>query len=200
MSDKLHQFPIKLAIWASGTGSNAMQLHRYFHNHPHIRVALLVTNRHQAPVLRYAQQEQIPFWCLSADTLNDGPLLTEMLESFSIQAIALAGYLRVVPDAVSEAFTGKIFNIHPSLLPAFGGKGMYGMHVHRAVCASGEKESGITIHRVSGKYDEGEILFQKSIALPSPADPEEVARLVQTLEHQCYGPVIEQELMKSTAV
>jgi phosphoribosylglycinamide formyltransferase-1 len=192
--------PLQLAVWASGTGTNAMRLHQYFKQHRTIRVGLIVSNRIRAEVLTYARQHHIPFWCLSANTLSDGNTMQQMLQQFGIDAIALAGYLRPVPAAVTERYEGKLFNIHPALLPDFGGKGMYGLQVHRSVCAAKKPESGITIHLVNSQYDEGKILFQTKTAVPESFDPEELAQKIQALEHQHYARVIEQELMKSTMV
>lgn len=192
--------PLLLAVWASGTGTNAIRLHEYFMHHRFIRVGLIVSNRISAPVLTYARQQHIPFWCLSAGTLSDGKTMQQMLQDYGIDAMALAGYLRPIAKEVTEMYEGKLFNVHPALLPAYGGKGMYGMQVHRAVCVAREQESGITIHLVNSRYDEGKILFQAKTPVPQSFDPEELAKKVQNLEHLHYAEVIEKELMKSTMV
>lgn len=192
--------PLLLAVWASGNGTNAIRLYEYFQQHASIRVGLIISNRIQAPVLSYARKHHIPFWCLSSNTLQDGHTMQQMLDDYGIDAMALAGYLRPIPKEVTERYEGKLFNVHPALLPAYGGKGMYGIQVHRAVCVAREQESGITIHLVNSRYDEGKILFQAKTPVPQSFDPEELAKKVQNLEHLHYAEVIEKELMKSTMV
>lgn len=185
---------IKLAIFASGGGSNALKIIEYFRGHENINVALIVTNQPHAGVIQHAEANHLPYYIhekgeLSTDTFTD--FLTE----HKIGAIILAGYLKKIPQALIEKFSNRIINIHPALLPKYGGKGMYGHFVHEAVVRDGEKQSGLTIHLVNEKYDEGRVLFQAICPVFPHDNANEVAKRVLALEHKYFATVIERHLL-----
>lgn len=185
--------PVRLAILASGSGSNAEALMAHFGQGLGAEVAEVVwvcTNRKAAGVRARAQRHGVEDSHLTKDEMNAGLLLTE-LRNRRIDWVALAGFLLKVPDEVCEAFEGRMVNIHPALLPKFGGAGMYGMNVHRAVKEAGETKSGMTIHHVNGAYDEGDIVFQGEVDLLPSDSPEDIAAKVLTLEHRHYPQVLE---------
>lgn len=180
----------RLAILASGSGSNAEAIMRHFADHPHVQVAWVGSNRRQAGVLERAQRLGVAASAFSGKDAAGGGLLAELRER-EIDWVALAGYLLMVPADVVQAFEGRMVNIHPALLPDFGGPGMYGMNVHRAVAASGAERSGMTIHWVTEAYDEGAVVFQGEVELTADDDAEAIAAKVLQLEHQYYPPVLE---------
>ncbi len=180
---------VRIAILASGRGSNAEGIIRYFQNHPMIRVVRILSNNAGAGVLARAANLQIPTFVFSREQWERGEVL-EQLKRDEITHIVLAGFLWLIPQTMINAFPDHIINIHPSLLPRFGGKGMYGMKVHEAVKQAGEKVSGITIHLVNAHFDEGKILFQESCPI-SPSDTvTEIAGKVNALELAHYPKVI----------
>lgn len=181
----------KLALLASGTGSNAQKIIDYFRHHDHIEVSLIVSNKPKAGVLQIAQKEDIPFIVLSRESFYKTHHLVRQLQTRQIDFIILAGFLWLVPDYLIKAFTNQIINIHPALLPNYGGKGMYGMHVHEAVKKNGESESGITIHYVNENYDEGQIIKQVTCSISSNDAPLDIRNKVLVLEHYHYPRVIE---------
>ncbi len=183
----------KIAIFCSGSGSNAQKIMEYFQGHSTIEVAVLMANKPDAYALERAKTFNIPTWVFNRNDYNSGVVLEE-LQKRKIDWIILAGFLWLIPEALVENFPNRILNIHPALLPKFGGKGMYGMHVHQAVVANKEKESGITIHFVNKHYDEGNILFQASCALSPTDTAEEVAKKVLALEHSHFPEVIEKAI------
>lgn len=181
---------VRIAILASGSGSNAEAIIRYLQGVREVDVACIVTNRRRAGVLDRARLYGIPSRVFPRSAWENTP--QEVLEYFSeqrIDVIVLAGYLQKIPEYLIQTFPNRIVNIHPALLPAYGGKGMYGMHVHRAVHQNREKESGITIHLVNEKYDDGEIIFQARCAIAPEDSPEEIRSKVLSLEHR-YFPVV----------
>lgn len=185
--------PVRLAILASGSGSNAEALMAHFAQGLGTEVAEVVwvcTNRKAAGVRARAQRHGVENSHLTKDEMNAGLLLTE-LRNRRVDWVALAGFLLKVPEEVCEAFEGRMVNIHPALLPKFGGTGMYGMNVHRAVKEAGETKSGMTIHHVNGAYDEGDIVFQGEVDLLPSDSPEDIAAKVLTLEHRHYPQVLE---------
>ncbi len=182
----------KIAIFASGTGSNASKIVEYFKGHPSIEVSLVVSNKATAPVLDMAATSGIPTLLLNRASFYETEELLGQLKG--IDLIVLAGFLWLIPDYLVRHFPRRIVNIHPALLPKYGGKGMYGKYVHQAVQAAGEKESGITIHYVNEHYDEGRLIFQTSCLLEPEDDAEVIARKVLSLEHRHFAPVIEQLL------
>lgn len=187
-----------IAIFASGTGSNAVRLYQYFaEKKAEINVALLVCNKADAAVVQKMQSLNVPVYILSNKEIESGNSLLKKLAEYKVDWIVLAGFLRKIPDLIIKGYKNKIINIHPSLLPKYGGKGMYGMNVHKAVVENKEKESGISIHLVNEVYDDGKILFQKSCAL-SPSDlAEDVAKKIQHLEHDYFPKVVEETINQS---
>lgn len=179
-----------IAIFASGTGSNARKIIEYFKNSPDARVALVVSNKKDAGVLEIAREHDIPTQVIDRQMFYETEDLLGILKKHKIGFVVLAGFLWLVPDYLLKTFEKKMVNIHPALLPKFGGKGMYGMRVHEAVKAASEQETGITIHWVNEHYDAGDIVFQAK-CLVSPEDsPADIAHKVQQLEHRYFPEVI----------
>jgi len=185
----------KLAIFASGNGSNAQRIAEYFANHTEIQICLIISNKSDAYVLERAEKLGIPALVFTAGEFREPAGLISKLQEYQIDAIVLAGFLLKVPDLLIQEFPGKILNIHPALLPAYGGKGMYGHFVHEAVIAAKESVSGITIHLVNEQYDEGEILFQKQCPVLHDDDADSLAARIHTLEHAHFPGVIEKWVM-----
>lgn len=181
----------RLAIFASGTGSNAKQLIDYFSGNKDISVALLVSNRKEARALEIARNSNVPAVNFTKEEFYNSSTVIEKLVSEKIDFIVLAGFLIKIPDNILKAYENKIINIHPALLPDFGGKGMYGLNVHKAVIESGKKESGITIHLVNEHYDEGRILYQAKCPVLENDTAEILATRVQELEHRYFPEVVE---------
>jgi len=182
----------KLAIFASGRGTNAEAIIRYFAKNKEISAALVVSNNPRAGVLEVAKKFGIPTEVVAQQELHATGKLPELLRRYGIDFIALAGFMRLVPPSVLEAFPGKVVNIHPALLPRHGGRGMYGERVHEAVLRAGDKETGITIHYVNERFDEGEIIFQAKCAVEPGDDVPALQAKVQQLEHLHYPKLIEQ--------
>jgi phosphoribosylglycinamide formyltransferase-1 len=182
---------IQIAIFASGAGSNAQKIIDYFQQHREIRVALIVTNKPGAGILQIAEKHKIPSIIIDKERFFQGDAYTELLKARNIDFIVLAGFLWKVPRALIAAYPNKIVNIHPALLPKFGGKGMYGHFVHEAVIAAGEKQSGISIHFIDEIYDHGNIIFQAPCPVEANDTAESLAQKVQLLEHQHYPEIIE---------
>lgn len=184
----------KIAIFASGGGSNARKIIEHFQDSSDIRVALVVSNKKDAGVLDIAVAHEIPTFLLSRAGFYESEEILKILDEYQVDFIVLAGFLWLVPGYLIRAFPKKIVNIHPALLPLFGGKGMYGGHVHAAVKAAGAKESGITIHFANEHYDAGDVIFQTTCALEEADTPETIARKVLALEHEHFPKVIERLL------
>jgi len=186
----------RIAIFASGSGTNAEEIFKHFQHHTTIEVSALLSNNPKAYALERAKKYGKPTLVFDRKQIRETQEVVEWLKEMEITHIVLAGFLWLVPENLIRAFPGKIINIHPALLPKFGGKGMYGMKVHEAVKAACENETGITIHEVNEKYDDGKILFQ-GICQVSPSDtPEDIASNVHTLEHAWYPKVIEDWILK----
>ncbi len=185
--------PPRLAIFASGAGSNAQQIINYFKSHAAAKPVLIVCSNPKAGVLQIASKENMPILLLDKSRFNDTGYVEE-LKSHKIDFIVLAGFLWKIPTILINAFPGKIVNIHPALLPAFGGKGMYGKAVHEAVVAAKEKESGITIHYVDEIYDHGKIIFQAKCPVDEGETAESLAKKIHHLEHEHYPRVIGETL------
>ena len=181
---------LRIAVLASGSGTNAERLVRHFAEHPRMRVALIGCDRPGAGVLQRAWDLGVPSLLFSGKELRDGTVQQELVGQ-GIGLVVLAGFLRLVPSALVGAFPDRIVNIHPALLPAHGGKGMYGRHVHEAVLAAGEPESGITVHLVNEHYDEGEHLFQARCPVLPDDTPDSLAVRIHELEHRHYPQVVE---------
>lgn len=186
-----------IAIFASGSGTNAENLIRFFRTHPSARVKVVLSNKPGAGVLARAQSYDIETVVFDRDHFYHSGKVLAVLEEREIEFIVLAGFLWLVPDDILERFDNKIVNIHPALLPKYGGKGMYGMHVHRAVLDSGDKVSGITIHRVNSRYDEGDIVFQATCPVEPGDTPESLAKKIHELEYSHFPRVVEQLLDQS---
>ncbi len=187
----------KLAIFASGSGSNAENIIQYFSGNEDVFIPVIISNKKDAYVHERAKKLGIPSFTFSKKEFEETDLILNTLSEYDIDWIILAGFLLKVPENLLKAFPGKIINIHPSLLPKFGGKGMYGSHVHEAVVAAGEKESGITIHYVNEKYDEGKIIFQAKCEVLSSDTSDDVAEKVHALEYKYFPQVIEKLILGS---
>lgn len=180
---------VKLAIFASGRGSNAAAILNT-QNYANFTIALIVVSRAGAPVIQLAESNNIPVLVLDKENFQGKDSLIQTLNQYAIDIICLAGFLWKIPNYLIEAYPNRIINIHPSLLPKYGGKGMYGIHVHQAVIDNNEEYSGITIHLVNEEYDKGRMLFQEKIALNINETPESLAKRILALEHQHYPRVI----------
>lgn len=187
--------PQNIAIFASGAGSNAQKITRYFNDSAVAKITLVVTGNPKAGVLDIAAAEHIPTLIINKQEFATGETVTGQLKEHKIDFIVLAGFLWKLPPALVAAWPGKIINIHPALLPKFGGAGMYGKHVFRAVHEAGETESGITIHYVDEIYDHGQIIFQQRFPILPGDTPETIAQKTQQLEHEYFPKVIEQVLL-----
>lgn len=183
---------MKLALFVSGTGSNARTIIDRFQAHPEdgVEIALLVSNKPSAKALLMAAERNVPTLVLNRKEFYETEHLLQQLAAFEVDFIALAGFLWLIPPYLVEAFPQRMLNIHPALLPDYGGKGMYGANVHRAVKANGEKESGITIHYVNEAYDEGDYVFQAAVRLEEDDSPEKIAERVLRLEHANYWRIL----------
>jgi phosphoribosylglycinamide formyltransferase-1 len=186
----------RLAIFASGTGSNAVSIMDYFQEHPAVEVACVLSNRKNAPVLEKAKERLIETIILSNDEAENASILLNFTNKLGIDYVILAGYLRLIPAEFILKFNRKIINIHPSLLPKYGGKGMFGDNVHRAVLHSGDKETGITIHYVDLAFDEGEIIDQFKCDLVYNETIESIRSKIKSLELAHFSSVIEQTILK----
>ncbi len=183
-----------IAIFASGSGSNAENIFNYFKNSSKVKVEFILTNKYDAFVIQRAKRLKIPVLIVSKSDFKDGKFLKNIFKEYTIDLIVLAGFLLLIPAYLIDLFPNKIINIHPALLPKYGGKGMYGMNVHRAVISNREKESGITVHYVNEHYDEGEIILQESCEIFSQDTAEDVAKKVGQLEYEFFPKAIEKVL------
>lgn len=186
----------RIAIFASGNGTNAQRIAEYFSNKMEVEICLILSNKSDAGVLKRAQKLGIRAEVFNRDEFKEGEKVDVLLQEHNIDLIVLAGFLWLVPVFLTEKYPNRIINIHPALLPKFGGKGMYGMNVHRAVIESGEKKSGISIHYVNSKYDEGQIIFQASFDITEGETAESLANKIHQLEYDHFPVIIEKELDK----
>ena len=186
----------RIAIFASGSGSNAQKIIEYFKKSTDIEVSIVLANRPDAYVLQRADNFEIPTHVFDREEFTNSDAVVNLLKNLKIDLIVLAGFLWLIPTNIVQAFPNRIINIHPALLPKFGGKGMYGMKVHQAVLNAGESESGITIHYVNDKFDEGEIIYQARYKIEKGDDIDMIAYKGQQLEHLYYPKVIENLLKK----
>lgn len=184
----------RIVIFASGSGSNAESIVHHFENKP-VDVVLFLTNNEDAGIIKRGKRLGIPTLIIDKKSFSQSSAVLDMLQGLAIDLIVLGGFLWLIPERLIGAFPDRIINIHPALLPKYGGKGMYGHHVHEAVVAKKEKESGITIHLVNEQYDEGRILFQKSMPILPSDSPEEVAAKVLKIEHEYFPKVVEEYLI-----
>ena len=181
----------RIAIFASGNGSNTQKIIEYFKEHKHIKIVLVCTDKRDAFVLERTKRLNVQSFVFSRDELRNSEIVIEKLKDEKIDFIVLAGFMLLVPANILNAFPDHIINIHPALLPKFGGKGMYGMHVHEAVINANEKESGISIHYVNERYDEGKIIFQAKVPIDKNETPDSLASKIHELEYKYYPEVIE---------
>lgn len=180
-----------IAILASGNGTNAENIIRYFRERNSADVRLVLTNRRDAFVMERAKGLGVPCFCFPKEDWGSGEAVLSMLQEYHIDFVALAGFLMRVPESILHAYPDKMINIHPALLPKFGGKGMYGDRVHEAVIAAGEKESGITIHYTNERYDEGAIVCREKCPVWPDDTPEVLAQRIHRLEQAYFPQVIE---------
>jgi phosphoribosylglycinamide formyltransferase-1 len=181
----------KIAVFASGSGTNAENIAKYFSDNQNIMVSLVISNNPSAGVHARVGQLHIPSVTLTKEELAEGSAIVKKMTAYEVDWIILAGYLKKIPERVLNTYPDKIINIHPALLPKHGGQGMYGMRVHEAVVAAGDPVSGITIHYINENYDEGKIIFQARCPVLPSDTPEEVAAKVHALEYKYYPAVIE---------
>ena len=184
----------RVAIFVSGTGTNCENIIRYFAGSEVVNIALVVSNKSDAPALEKARRLGVPTEVVSKSQLSDSSFMLPLLRERDIHFIVLAGFLLMIPDYLIAAYPRRIINLHPSLLPKFGGKGMYGHHVHEAVKAAGETETGMTVHYVTGECDDGEIIAQYKTAISPEDTPEDIAAKENLLEMRYYPLVIKQVL------
>lgn len=187
----------KIAVFASGRGSNFQAIYRNItRGELPAQIQCLITDNSRAGAIRFAEEHRIPVFVLSPKNFPSseafGKALLDVLTPLQVEWIVLAGYLKKIPDNVVAAFSNRMVNIHPALLPAFGGKGMYGMHVHQAVYQSGARVSGVTIHLVNQEYDAGPIVMQQAVDISRCQSPEEIAAEVLKVEHQLYPRALKQ--------
>jgi formyltetrahydrofolate-dependent phosphoribosylglycinamide formyltransferase len=194
---KAHKEPLRIAIFASGAGSNAQKIIDRFRSSADIKIALIVCNKPGAGVLEIASKEDIPTLVIEKERFFKSDAYLPELQHYHIGFIVLAGFLWKLPQQLIKAYPKKIINIHPALLPNYGGKGMYGHFVHEAVIANSEKESGITIHYVDELYDHGEIIVQEKCSIIENETADSLAQKIHALEHQHYPAVIEKLLQKA---
>jgi phosphoribosylglycinamide formyltransferase-1 len=187
---------IRIAIFASGSGTNAEEIMKYFQHNSSVKVVLLLSNNPEAYALERARKFNVPSRVFNREQWKSTECVLEWLEEKKVTHIVLAGFLWLVPTILIKAFPGKIVNIHPALLPKHGGKGMYGMKVHEAVKTSGDTETGISIHVVNEHYDEGELLFQAKCPVVDSDTPATIAQKVHELEYKHFPSVIEQWLKR----
>lgn len=190
------QSTVNIVLFASGGGSNALKIIEHFKDSPLGRVALVVSNKPGAGVLSIAAEHGIPAQIIDRPGFYDTEEILDVLKKHEIGLVVLAGFLWLVPGYLVRAFPRRILNIHPALLPKFGGKGMYGHHVHEAVKAAGETETGMTIHFVNEHYDEGDIVFQARCPVAPEDSPADIARNVLALEHQFFSETVEKVILE----
>jgi phosphoribosylglycinamide formyltransferase-1 len=186
-----------VAIFASGKGSNADNICSYFKGHAAVKISIIVSDRKEAGVFQVAEKHGVPSLYINKSGWQDATLLCSTLKEYRIDLIVLAGFLKLIPGQLLQEYAGRIINIHPALLPKYGGHGMYGHHVHEAVYHAGEKETGITIHYVDEHYDSGDIIFQAVVSLNNGDDPETIAARIHQLEMKYFPEVIEKLLTGS---
>ena len=190
----------RIAIFASGSGSNAQKILEHFKKHNDAEVAIVLTNNPEAYVLQRADNFEVPSHIFTRHEFYQTDDVVQLLKNLKVDIIVLAGFLWLIPQRLLQAFPNKIINLHPALLPKYGGKGMYGDNVHKAILEAGETESGITIHFVNENFDEGEIIHQSRFHIEKQDDMEMIKFKGQQLEHHHYPKVIEMILKKMREV
>ena len=186
----------KIAIFASGNGTNAQRIAEYFSDKKNINISIILSNKKDAYVLQRAENLDIPAYSFNRDEFYKTDIVLKKLKNNKIDLIVLAGFLWLVPDNILKEYNRRIINIHPALLPKYGGKGMYGAKVHEAVIEANDPETGISIHYVNEKYDEGEIIFQAKIPVEKHDTSDSIAPKVHQLEYEHFPRVIEEILME----
>lgn len=184
----------KIAIFSSGSGTNAERIMTRFRDHPSGEVIIVLSNKPDAPVLERAKRFDVATHVFDRQRFHETTEILDLLQSLGVSLVVLAGFLWLVPEYLTKAFPKRMVNIHPALLPRYGGKGMYGRQVHEAVINNNEKESGISIHYVNERYDEGAIIFQARCEVKSDDTPESLAERIHHLEYRHYPEVIERLL------
>lgn len=187
----------KISVWASGNGSNAENIIHYFEHHSKISIEHIVCNNPQAGVIERALRLNKPCFVLPRKSFIEGNEIVQLFREKEIDFVVLAGFLQMVTSEIIQCYPEAIINIHPALLPRYGGKGMYGHHVHEAVIAAGEKESGITVHLVDEVYDHGKIILQKTCPVLEGDDADTLAERIHALEHQWYPKAIEDYILEN---
>ena len=187
----------KIAILISGTGSNAIEIMKYFNEHEKIKVEKLLSNKMNEAMKSTCKCFDVGFQILDNNKITNPSYLISKISNTEIDYVILAGYLKKIPEGFIRHFSNKIINLHPSLLPKYGGKGMYGANVHKAVLNANEKESGITIHYVNEEFDKGKVIAQFKFSIEREENLETIQKKIQALEHQNFSKVIEQVLNNS---
>jgi len=185
-----------IAIFASGNGTNAERIIRCFQDSTQIQVVVIFTNNKNAGVINRAHNLFVDVHVISRNDFYNTNKVLDTLKNYNIDLIVLAGFLWLVPESLITSFENKIINIHPALLPNYGGKGMYGMRVHEAIIAAGDTKSGITIHKVNKLYDEGQVIFQAEVNISENETPESLAEKIHLLEHEHFPVVIKELLLE----
>ena len=185
----------KIAVFASGSGTNAEKIIEYFQNHESIEISLILSNNPKAFVLQRAENHKIPHFIFTRKMFYKEKIVDEVLKLNRIDFVVLAGFMWLIPERFINTFKNKMVNIHPALLPKYGGKGMYGSFVHEAVVNNKERETGITIHWVNEEYDGGNIIFQAKCKVEPSDTAEDVANKVHKLEYEHYPQVIEKAIL-----
>jgi len=186
----------KLAVFASGSGSNTMKIHEYLQKYKFAKIDCIVVNNPNAGIIKKAEKWNCEIIKISKNDFYENEKISNQLLKKGIDLVILAGFLWLIPKHFLKSFPKKIINIHPALLPKYGGKGMYGMNVHKAVFKAKEKESGITIHTIDEEYDKGRVIFQKSVNIEYCKSPEEIAEIVLKIEHENFAKTIQEYLKK----
>lgn len=188
--------PVNIALFASGKGTNADRIMHYFKGHKEISIQLVVSNKKEAGVLSFAENHKVPHIVFSNDEISNGNPVISFLKAKKIDYIVLSGFLRKIPEVLIASYPNRIINIHPSLLPKHGGKGMYGDFVHKAVLEAKDKKTGITIHTIDEEYDHGTKIAQYEVEVDSKDTMTSIRTKVQELEHRYFASTIEQFLQK----
>ncbi len=189
-----------IAIFASGNGTNAQRISKYFFDSNKIKISLILSNKKDAYVLERAKKLSISSFIFNKKELNDTNIIIDKLKEYKIDFIVLAGFMIKIPNNILKIYANKIINIHPALLPKYGGKGMYGLNVHKAVIDAKEKETGITIHIVDDNYDKGKIIFQSKCRVDENDTPESLANKVHLLEYEFYPKIIKKIVCKTDII
>ncbi|WP_286761714.1 phosphoribosylglycinamide formyltransferase [Salegentibacter sp. UBA1130] len=198
MSNPTHTLQKKIVVFASGSGTNAENIIKFFQKQPNTSVVAVFSNKKSAKVLKRAHDLNVKALHFDRDALYNSYDVLHILEDINPDLIVLAGFMWIFPEDILKRFPNKIVNIHPALLPKYGGKGMYGMHVHEAIIQNKEKESGISIHYVNENYDEGEIIFQAKTDISEEDTPESLAEKIHKLEYKHFPEILQQLLQKKS--